>query len=90
MEAVNYDRLQVVKLLLAKDADPNLKTARGWTPLMEASRRGNIPIIETLVKKGANPNATAINGERALNFAANEDIKVILKQFGAEKGRRYY
>ena len=33
---------------------------KGWSPLMSASQQGNVYIVECLVNKGADPNASAL------------------------------
>jgi ankyrin repeat protein len=52
--------------LLARGADPDLKNARGETPLLIAAGLGSTDMIETLVKHGANVNLANSSGETAL------------------------
>jgi ankyrin repeat protein len=52
--------------LLARGADPDLKNARGETPLLIAAGLGSTDMIETLVKHGANVNLANSRGETAL------------------------
>ncbi|CAI8010853.1 Ankyrin homolog [Geodia barretti] len=67
----NGDR-EEVKLLLSKGADPNASLPLvGFTPLMEASRQGNVEIAGLLLDKGADPNRTKQEGWTALMAATN-------------------
>src|SRR5262249_52287268 len=49
--------LECVKALLPRGADPNVAGATGITPLHWAATRGNQPVVEYLVSRGANVNA---------------------------------
>jgi Ankyrin repeats (3 copies)/Ankyrin repeats (many copies) len=49
--AVQHCDTEMVALLLAKDADPNASDQEGDTPLYKAVRKGNIPILHTLIEK---------------------------------------
>lgn len=45
-EEVAGDPVEVVRLLLAKDADPSAVGLRGWTPLMKAASIASVPIVK--------------------------------------------
>jgi ankyrin repeat protein len=51
----------VAALLLSKDANPNLPDA-GYTALHTAVLRGDLELVRTLLKYGANPNARITQG----------------------------
>lgn len=51
----------------------------GITPLMAASNQGHIEIVKFLISKGANIKAKSPEGKTAYDYAANNEIKIILK-----------
>ena len=60
--------------LLTTEADANIPTATGATPLMAAAMAGSVEAIDLLVERGAWVNARENeNGQTALMFAAWED-----------------
>ena len=61
---------RVLQLLLDKNANPNIGTATGLTPLMAAANRGNVEAMQMLIAKGAKPDAKNAGGASALVFAA--------------------
>jgi len=75
MEAAKNGHLSVVKLLLANNADPNLRPSKGLTALMEAvegGRVGRLKVIEELIKSGADINRVGgKDGETALMMAVD-------------------
>jgi len=60
-------KLPFVKRLVEAGADVNLY---GWPPLIYASFNGHAAVVDYLLKKGAEVNATTDNGSTALLFAA--------------------
>ncbi|KAB8271817.1 ankyrin repeat-containing domain protein [Aspergillus minisclerotigenes] len=74
--AVAYNRLPIVELLVAtKHFDPDVEDGSGWTPLMIAASLKNAegdPIIDLLLKKGADVNAKSNSGQNALHFASSK------------------
>jgi len=60
--------------------------ADGMTPLLYASKWGNLEIVKLLVEKGANINIQAVNGDTALSIARknnNGNIYTYLTEHGA-------
>ncbi len=55
--------LEAVRLLLAAGADPNARSAYGYTPLMEAT---NAPVMKALLGAGARADARDSDGHNAL------------------------
>ncbi|KAE8364206.1 ankyrin repeat-containing domain protein [Aspergillus caelatus] len=74
--AVAYNRLPIVELLVAtKHFDPDVEDGSGWTPLMIAASLKNAegdPIIDLLLKKGADVNVKSNSGQNALHFATSK------------------
>ena len=67
MWAVAQDQVEAVEALLAAGADPNTRSAGGFTPLLFAAREGYVDTLGPLVRAGANVNATVPrNGMSAL------------------------
>lgn len=80
------DRLRVVKLLLAHDADPNARTTRtpgfgirvkghlgnitGGTPFLIAARANHVDVMRELLAHGADPLIPTSNGTTPLMMAA--------------------
>ena len=64
------DRILEV-LLHEKSIDVNLKDAEGYTPLMRAVEFEKIPVIEKLLKKGADKTIKNNYGRNALDIANN-------------------
>jgi len=103
MEAVPYysseeDSTDVVKLLLEKGANVNVKNGHGWTALHYASRDGNTGVAAELMEKGADINAKTGTvgpklrglgeGTQALHLACESGhtdmVKLLLRQPGIE------
>lgn len=62
--AVARDRREIVDILLAAGADPNLGSgANGWPPLIWAIAAGRQEVAARLLAAGASPDASEINGE---------------------------
>ncbi|CAK45316.1 probable 26S proteasome regulatory subunit p28 [Aspergillus awamori] len=74
--AVAYNRLPIVELLISnKHFDPDVEDGSGWTPLMIASSLKNAegdPIIDLLLKKGADVSTKSVSGQNALHFATSK------------------
>ena len=66
MEAAYNGHIEIVKLLIVKDANVNSKTISGETALMFASISGHLIIVEFLLNQGADVNAKDIWDETAL------------------------
>lgn len=73
----------------------NWSDSRGWTPLMIAAFKGQHPICDALLRKGADPNIGNANGTTALMFAKEYAIRTgevltiqTLKRHGANVSLR--
>ncbi|EAW07766.1 ankyrin repeat domain-containing protein [Aspergillus clavatus NRRL 1] len=74
--AAAFNRLPVVELLVAqKNFDPDVEDGSGWTPLMIAASLKNAegdPILELLLRKGADVSIKSGSGQNALHFATSK------------------
>lgn len=82
------DDLDMVKMLLAAGANVRVASREGAiTPLFLACTNGNAPVMEALIKAGADANSVKANGTTALMIAASsgsvDAVKVLLSH-GAE------
>lgn len=88
--AVGENHLALVRALLNRGADPNLRNpgglSPGLTPMMVAARRGYPRIVRTLVDAGADREARAIggrsDGKRAVDLAYGrraEEVRAVLE-----------
>lgn len=82
MYTVDGDAVSVVKLLLAKQADPNVRAPDGATALSIAASHGHSEIIAMLMQAGANPTIKGPNGKTAMEVAREKygDPLTALKQ----------
>ncbi|CAF0860216.1 unnamed protein product [Didymodactylos carnosus] len=84
-QAVIKGDIERVKKLIMNGHAVNTKDFNSWTPLHEASASGNIPLMEILIKSGANINAPG--GEDHLpplhdliiNEKPNDCIKILIE-----------
>jgi ankyrin repeat protein len=93
MSACSAERFDIVQMLLARGADPNLQNTDGDTALMVAAMgdsslpgsagRGNLEIVRMLLAKGADPNLKG--GWPPLVVAAEHGDNDLIK-FLLEKG----
>ncbi|QLH36355.1 MAG: ankyrin repeat domain-containing protein [Parachlamydiaceae bacterium] len=86
--AVSRERLNLVKLLLAYDADTHIANKVGWTPLHVAARMGcDSALLQCLIEK-TNVNILDQDRQSALHMAASshntENIKLLLEN-GADR-----
>jgi len=72
---------ELVKILLAHGADPNIKCANGDTALFGVQTP---EIARLLIKAGADVNVKTIHGETPIAWASTKEIADILLQAGAE------
>jgi ankyrin repeat protein len=67
--AVSRLQSDVVRVLLAAGANPNLRQSAGWTPLHAAAMNGDLASVELLLAAGADPAATNDEGRSVSDLA---------------------
>lgn len=79
-EIIFGTRETVLKLIQA-GANVNEKDAYGFTPLIEATLKGDIEIATTLLAQGAKIDQQDVSGQIALQWAVNRNQKVFCELF---------
>ena len=86
------DDVDLARMLLYAGANVRATTRLGaYTPLLMASKNGNVGMIDALVKAGADPNGATTNGTTALMLAAasgKADAVNVLLDHGADVDAR--
>lgn len=85
--AVYRKDFELVEMLLAEDADPNIRNDYGATPMTVASEHGNYPIMQALVDAGGDVESPNREGQTLLMAVArtgNTDTARLLLDKGAE------
>lgn len=82
--AAEAGRTAVVRLFLQAGIDPNSADRRGVTALMHAAGRGDLPMMEMLLKAGAAVNARTSGGDgTAMTWAASsgriDAVRLLIK-----------
>lgn len=75
----------MIEHLLSEGADVNSRADGGTTPLMIAAARGNLPIVQLLLDRGASPNLRDVDGWNAWAYA-NEKFEDEVEAFLIERG----
>jgi len=81
--AIEKNNLVYAQKVLAMNFDPNLRHENGYTPLAYAAMRGSVPMIELLLRNGADPGQTTIEGDSPVELAlrfAHADAADLLKE----------
>ena len=84
--AVNYEKLEIIELLLIEGADVNMINTKGEPPIFMISS-DNINLFKLLLVHGADPNIKNNDGRTILDKAYEEnltDIIILLKSYGAQ------
>ncbi|KAJ7574693.1 Pfs, NACHT and ankyrin domain protein [Mycena floridula] len=77
--AVEYRHINIVKLLLEKNADPNACDKDQNTPLSYAAGQGHIDIVKLLLEKQADPNIYLKDQRTLLSYAVRQGHTAIVK-----------
>ena len=90
-EAVRRNDGAMVRRLLGRKANPNVRNAAGLPVLALAAERGYRAVVAALLDAGADPNAAASGGEGAtpLLLAAHVDVAGLLLRKGAHPDAVY-
>ena len=78
----------IVKLLLEHDADPNIPTKGGYSPLGTAAFRGRIDMVKLLIAHGAKINSRDKDGNTPLKLAIKKGHRrtaALLREHGAKE-----
>ena len=76
--AVINNHLEIVKVLLEWEADPNLQGYNGYTPLIHAASRGNLEIVKVLLEWNANPYLFDHDGNNSLLWAIRRNREEVV------------
>lgn len=82
--ATQENQTEVVKDLVMRGSDVNVKDSDGLTPLHFASCTGNVELINLLIEKGANVNAVSNAGITPLHLSKSNKILDLLISKGAD------
>ena len=81
--AIERNNLVYAQKVLAMNFDPNLHHDNGYTPLAYAAMKGNPPMIELLLRNGADPAMATREGDSPVELAlrmGHNEIADMLKQ----------
>jgi uncharacterized protein len=67
--AIEKNNLVYAQKVLSMNFDPNLHHDNGYSPLAYAAMRGSLPMIELLLRNGADPTQTTKEGDSAVELA---------------------
>lgn len=81
--ATDYNRINIVKILIEHGADLNLATVRRSPPLYIASMKHNYKIARLLIEHGANVNITSSSGNTPLHIVEDLNLANLLVSSGA-------
>ncbi|RZF43404.1 hypothetical protein LSTR_LSTR001665 [Laodelphax striatellus] len=77
--AADYGQDHVIKYLVQKGADVNIKDKHGISVLLAAIWEGHTNCVKTLLDKGASKDGVAPDGTSYLDAADKEEIKKLLQ-----------
>ena len=81
--AIEKNNLVYAQKVLSMNFDPNLHHDNGYTPLAYAAMRGSLPMIELLLRNGADAAQTTKEGDSAVELAlrfGHAEVADALKQ----------
>ena len=81
--AIEKNNLVYAQKVLSMNFDPNLHHDNGYTPLAYAAMKGSAPMIELLLRNGADASQTTKEGDTAVELAlrmGHNEVADLLKQ----------
>jgi uncharacterized protein len=81
--AIEKNNLVYAQKVLSMNFDPNLHHDNGYTPLAYAAMRGSLPMIELLLRNGADATQTTTEGDSGVELAlrfGHAEVADTLKQ----------
>ena len=81
--AIEKNNLVYAQKVLAMNFDPNLHHENGYTPLTYAAMKGSAPMIELLLRNGADVAQTSKDGDTAVELAlrmGHNEVADLLKE----------
>ncbi len=79
LDAADMGKAQDVERMISKGDSVNVKNSFGVTPLMRASLKNNISVVNMLLSAKADPNAKDSGGATAMHMAAREGHEKVLE-----------
>jgi hypothetical protein len=67
--AIEKNNLVYAQKVLSMNFDPNLHHDNGYSPLAYAAMRGSLPMVELLLRNGADPTQATIEGDTPVELA---------------------
>ena len=86
--AIEKSNLVYAQKILSQNFDPNVIADNGYTPLMYAAARGDVKMVELLLRNGANVSIMSKDGDTALELAlrsGSQECTDILKKARTEQ-----
>jgi hypothetical protein len=81
--AIEKNNLVYAQKVLSMNFDPNLHHDNGYSPLAYAAMRGSLPMVELLMRNGADPTQATIEGDTPVELAlrfGHAEVADALKQ----------
>ncbi len=88
LRAAERGDVDMVEILLRKNAKPGVQNRQGVTPLIVASRLGFAEVVKALLDKKADPNTADFTGRTALSYARQSGrptIEAMLRRAGGRE-----
>ena len=88
MRATEKNDVDIVEILLRRNASTRAQNRQGQTALMIASGRGYTEVVKLLLDKKADPNMRDFTGRSALSYAKQNNrgaVDAMLRRAGAKE-----